>query len=124
MSIIAATGTEAKVCEDIARRQKIGIAKYGTTVAENPLTKRQWLNHAYEESLDLAVYLRRLMGEMGKPTDSIPSLEIVEKLLSCGYSIAKRSSIYCLLTASGEIEVSGCTMPELLANIMLAEGLE
>lgn len=59
-----ATGTEAKVCEDIAARQQLGIAKYGVTVAENPLTHRQWIQHAYEEALDLAVYLRRAMDEI------------------------------------------------------------
>ena len=58
------TGTEARVCEDIARRQIIGIAKYGTTIAENPLTLKQWLQHAYEEALDHALYLKRAIEEM------------------------------------------------------------
>ena len=56
-----ATGIEAQVCADIAERQRKGIAKYGTTVAENPLTELQWLRHAYEEALDMAVYLRKLI---------------------------------------------------------------
>jgi len=59
------TGTEAGVCEDIARRQQAGMSKYGTTVADNPLELREWLNHAYEECLDQAVYLKRAMDEMG-----------------------------------------------------------
>lgn len=58
------SGIEALVCEDIARRQAHGIAKYGTTVADNPLTHPQWLQHAYEEALDLAVYLRRCIDEI------------------------------------------------------------
>ena len=53
------TGIEAEVCADIARRQALGVAKYGQTVAENPLTHEQWLQHAYEECLDMAVYLKR-----------------------------------------------------------------
>jgi hypothetical protein len=60
-------GTELKVCNDIAMRQAMGIKKYGTTVSENPLTLRQWLQHAYEESLDSAIYLRRAMEEMDGP---------------------------------------------------------
>lgn len=60
------SGTEAKVCEDIAKRQAFGINKYGTTVAENPLTLQQWLQHAYEECLDQAVYLRRAIEEIKK----------------------------------------------------------
>lgn len=60
------TGIEAKVCSDIAARQALGVAKYGMTVKENPLPLRAWLQHAYEECLDQAVYLRRAMHEMDK----------------------------------------------------------
>jgi hypothetical protein len=59
-----ATGIEAAVCADIAERQCLGIAKYGTTVADNPLTLEQWLTHAYEECLDQAVYLKRCIAEV------------------------------------------------------------
>jgi hypothetical protein len=58
---VTPSGIEAIVCEDIARRQQIGIAKYRQTVADNPLSHRQWLEHAYQECLDMAVYLRRAM---------------------------------------------------------------
>ena len=57
-------GIEAEVCADIARRQQMGINKYGTTVADNPLTLREWLQHALEEALDLAVYLKRAIAEI------------------------------------------------------------
>ena len=60
------TGTEKRVCEDIAKRQQLGINKYNTTVEQNPLSLREWLQHAYEECLDQAVYLRRAMEEMDK----------------------------------------------------------
>ena len=58
------TGTEARVCRDIARRQQMGINKYGTTVADNPLQVRAWLEHAYEEALDMAIYIRRTLEEI------------------------------------------------------------
>ena len=60
----AATGTEALVCADIARRQAHGLAKYGTSVAANPLELRAWLVHLYEELLDAAVYTRRAIAEL------------------------------------------------------------
>lgn len=60
------TGTESRVCADIAARQAKGIAKYGTTVQDNPLALREWLQHAYEECLDQAVYLKRAIEELGK----------------------------------------------------------
>lgn len=65
------TGTEARVCDLIAARQRLGIAKYGTTVEKNPLTHRQWLQHALEESLDLAVYLARSIEQLDKQQDDL-----------------------------------------------------
>ena len=58
------TGTEAEVCKDIANRQQMGIIKYGQTVADNPLQLKEWLQHAYEEAMDLAVYLKRAISEL------------------------------------------------------------
>jgi hypothetical protein len=52
-------GTEARVCEDIASRQRFGIAKYGVTVEQSDEKFKAWLQHAYEEALDMAVYLKR-----------------------------------------------------------------
>jgi len=58
-----AIGIEAKVCEDIAKRQALGIKKYGCTVGDNNLTTKEWLQHAYEEALDMAVYLKRVIDK-------------------------------------------------------------
>lgn len=55
---------ERQVCIDIIDRQVKGIAKYGTTVAKNPLELRQWLQHQYEELLDAAVYCKRAIQEI------------------------------------------------------------
>jgi hypothetical protein len=63
------SGVEAAVCEDIARRQRVGMNKYGISVADNPLDLRQWLNHAYEECLDQAVYLKRSIAELDRQND-------------------------------------------------------
>ena len=62
--------TETEVCADIKRRQELGIAKYGTTVAQNPLDLRQWLQHAYEEKLDDAVYMKRAIQQLDKIIDA------------------------------------------------------
>ena len=60
---IIPTGIEAMVCADIASRQRMGIQKYGRTVAESP---DDMLRHAYEEALDLAVYLRAELERRGR----------------------------------------------------------
>jgi hypothetical protein len=62
--VITPTGVEAEVCELIAKRQQLGIAKYGMTVADNPLALRDWLQHALEEVLDQAVYLKRAINDL------------------------------------------------------------
>jgi hypothetical protein len=65
-----ATGTEALVCEDIAQRQKIGLNKYGVSVEDNPILFRAWLVHAYQEALDLAIYLKRAINQHDKENKS------------------------------------------------------
>lgn len=60
------SGTELRVCRLIAERQMRGVAKYGVTVAANPLTLRDWLQHALEESLDHAIYLKRAIEEIDR----------------------------------------------------------
>lgn len=59
------SGTEREVCVDIEVRQQMGINKYGQTVANNPADLFAWLKHAYEESLDFPIYLKRAMEELG-----------------------------------------------------------
>jgi len=58
--------TESLVIADILRRQLVGLQKYGTPVAENPLPLREWLQHQYEELLDAAIYCKRAMQELDK----------------------------------------------------------
>ena len=62
--------TEFEVCADIKNRQQLGLNKYGTSVAKNPLELRQWLQHSYEEKLDDAVYMKRAIQELDKIIDA------------------------------------------------------
>lgn len=66
---LTVTGTEARVCALIAKRQQLGIKKYGQTVEENPLYIREWLHHALEEALDMAIYLARAIEEIDAKSD-------------------------------------------------------
>ena len=53
--------TAAAVAAKIADRADVGLAKYGTTVRDAGLSRLEWLIHAQEEAMDLAVYLQRLI---------------------------------------------------------------
>lgn len=55
---------EEQVCKDILERQRVGIAKYLTTVADNPLSILEWHTHHYEELLDAAVYTKRIIEQL------------------------------------------------------------
>lgn len=49
-------------------RSAVGIAKYGMTLADNPLSIREWLVHALEEVLDQANYLQAAIREIDRMT--------------------------------------------------------
>ena len=50
-----------QVINDIQQRELKGIETYGTTMDRDDLTQDQWLQHAYEESLDFCIYLKKLL---------------------------------------------------------------
>ena len=52
---------EGKVIYKIAARAKLGKEKYGVTMEREDLTRIQWLIHAQEEAMDMAVYLQKLI---------------------------------------------------------------
>lgn len=52
------------VREDLLRRSQLGIKKYGVTLERKDLKLRDWLQHAYEEHLDAANYLKRAIMEI------------------------------------------------------------
>jgi len=52
---------EDEVCSKIKQRSAVGKEKYGVTMETAPLTRLEWLIHAQEEAMDLAVYLQKLI---------------------------------------------------------------
>lgn len=60
------SGIEKQVCEDIAKRQALGLIKYGVSVADSQIGLKDWLQHAYLESLDKCIYLKRAISEIGQ----------------------------------------------------------
>lgn len=52
------------VREDLLSRSKLGISKYNTTLDRTDIGLKGWLQHAYEECLDQANYLKRSIIEI------------------------------------------------------------
>lgn len=71
----AATGSEIDANVQSVRRKMLiraerGLDKYGVTTERTDLDTLQWLQHAQEEAMDLAVYLERLMSDIRRKMDS------------------------------------------------------
>ena len=49
---------------DLRSRSEIGFKKYGKTLERTDLSLLNWLEHAYEETLDTANYLKRTIMEI------------------------------------------------------------
>lgn len=54
---------EERVINEIRQRRVRGVAKYGIGMERSDFTRLQWLQHAKEEALDLAIYLEKLIKE-------------------------------------------------------------
>ena len=52
---------EENVCFKILKRSEIGKEKYGVTMERQDLNRLEWLKHAQEEAMDVAVYLEKLI---------------------------------------------------------------
>jgi hypothetical protein len=53
-----------KIAHLLRARSERGIRKYGTTLDRTDLEVKQWIDHAIEEALDLALYLERVKNEL------------------------------------------------------------
>jgi hypothetical protein len=51
------------IIDDLLAREDKGIKEYGTTMDREDLTEEDWLQHAYEEALDLAMYLKKIIKQ-------------------------------------------------------------
>ena len=66
------------VIEDITARRQVGIQRYGTALQAH--NGRDSLRDAYEEALDLAIYLRQVMEERDHPIPGVVLAELREEI--------------------------------------------
>lgn len=52
------------VIKELKNREKVGFEKYNTTLDRKDLTISDWIQHAKEEALDLAMYLEKIKSVM------------------------------------------------------------
>jgi len=56
--------TVSDVINDLLAREERGIAEYGTTVDRRDYDLKSFIDEAYQEAVDKAVYLRRVLNEI------------------------------------------------------------
>ena len=52
------------VINQLRKRSDIGYNKYNTTLKDNKLPLKDWLQHAQEEAMDFVLYLERIKDEL------------------------------------------------------------
>ena len=57
---------EESVIAKIRQRRDLGRKKYGVSMERTDLSVPQWLQHAQEEAMDLAIYLEKAIQEMNR----------------------------------------------------------
>jgi hypothetical protein len=67
------------VRSDLLSRSERGILKYGVTLDRKDLSLKDWLQHAYEETLDNALYLKRAMKDLDDQSFLCECKKIVKK---------------------------------------------
>jgi len=53
-----------QVLNQIADRSERGLEKYGTNLERTDLETLDWIQHAQEEAMDLALYLERIKEQI------------------------------------------------------------
>src|SRR6185312_16926027 len=63
---------QSRVVADIEDRRALGISRYGTAL--QPFNGRDGLKAAYDEAMDLTMYLRQLIAERDALADEVSPL--------------------------------------------------
>jgi len=72
-----------QVTDKFKQRSKVGIEKYGTTLAEN--NTDDFLEHLQQELMDATLYIQKLKSQ----SKEMSEMEMIESLLAKGYIISK-----------------------------------
>jgi len=74
------SNTSKRIFEDLVSSDIKGKQEYGVTVDREDYSKEEWLQHAYEEVLDTAKYLRRAIDTSGTKSPHKAAVDILLEL--------------------------------------------
>ena len=91
--------------KDLSQRAEVGLNKYNTTMDREDLTASDWVQNAYEECLDMALYLKRLRKDMLAMEEELRAhkTEKVFDKIASGYNLTNppKKSDYTLTKTDG-----------------------
>lgn len=61
VAVFMQDGLIARVATEFADRGARGVLKYGVSMDEAQISRREWLQHAKEEAMDQVLYLQKLI---------------------------------------------------------------
>jgi hypothetical protein len=82
-----------EVIVDMIVREKKGFSQYNHTMDRKDLTEKDWIRHAYEEALDLALYLKKIMKVQDVPSIGVTSGTPISTVLTGGTPISTVTNI-------------------------------
>jgi hypothetical protein len=71
------SNTSRQIFEDLVSSDIKGKQEYGVTVDREDYSKEEWLQHAYEEVLDTAKYLKRALATSGTTSPIKAAVDIM-----------------------------------------------
>jgi hypothetical protein len=74
------SNTSKRIFEDLVSSDIKGKEEYGVTVDREDYSKGEWLQHAYEEVLDTAKYLKRALDTSGTTSPVKAAVDIMLEL--------------------------------------------
>lgn len=89
------------VIKDIAKRAEAGLAKYNTTMDREDLITSDWVQHAYEEALDMAIYLKRLRKDMLLMEEELRAYKLRDAIREKAVEDALKKGAVSITTTSG-----------------------
>ena len=64
MEIVYQDKIVQEVVNNFLKRSELGIKKYNTTLDQNKLPLKEWLQHSIEEKMDDILYMQRALNEL------------------------------------------------------------
>ena len=107
----------AAVIADLRRRELKGLETYGTTMDRTDLSHEEWLNHLYEEVLDSALYLKKIINPGLHLLGAIDAVD--QGMVRFLHALSQQDPDRTLEIAIDLAEKTGCDLKAIITHLDL-----